>query len=149
MRPALLALLVASACERAPGEHPGREVLVPNERAGANYSPLVRGREPVYLSGMVGIDPATGKLVTGGVGAETTQALARIEATLAEAGLSLDDVVKCTVFLADMADYDTMNAAYREVWTGAPPARTTVQALPPMGAGVEIECIASAEATAR
>jgi 2-iminobutanoate/2-iminopropanoate deaminase len=93
---------------------------------------------------MVGIDPATDQLVPGGTGPETTQALARIRATLEQGGLSLDDVVKCTVFLADMGDYELMNAAYRPVWKGDPPARTTVQALPPMGAAVEIECIASA-----
>lgn len=119
----------------------GRDVLL--TPASPNFSPAVRVGQTVFLSGNVGIDPATGKLVSGGVGPETEQALRRIEGTLQQIGLDLGDVAKCTVFLANMKDYEAMNEVYRTVWPAEPPARTTVQAKPPVDARVEIECIAA------
>ena len=97
----------------------------------------------VYTAGQVALDPATGKLVPGGVEAETVQVLANLSAVLSEAGSGLDRVVKTTVFLADMADFQVMNAIYAEAFGGHRPARSTIQvAALPLGARVEIEVVA-------
>lgn len=109
------------------------------------FSSAVRGGDILYVSGNLGNVPGKFELVAGGVAAETRQALENIRESLAVAGSSLDRVVKCTVFLADMADFQSMNEAYREFFPIDPPARTTVavKALA-MNARVEIECIALA-----
>lgn len=98
----------------------------------------------VFLSGQLGLDPATGALAPGGVEAETRQALINIVAVLGEMGLKPLDVVKTTVFLRDMGDFAKMNAVYGEVFSSEFPARSTVavRALPKDGA-VEIEVIAA------
>ena len=99
----------------------------------------------VFTAGQVALDPATGKLVTGGVGAETVQVLANLSAVLNEAGSGLDRVVKTTVFLADLADFQVMNAIYAEAFGGHRPARSTIQVAGlPLGARVEIEAVALA-----
>jgi reactive intermediate/imine deaminase len=109
------------------------------------FSSAVRGGDILYVSGNLGNVPGKFELVAGGVAAQTRQALENIRESLAVAGSSLDRVVKCTVFLADMADFQAMNQAYREFFPIDPPARTTVavKALA-MNARVEIECIALA-----
>jgi 2-iminobutanoate/2-iminopropanoate deaminase len=91
------------------------------------YAQAVRVGRTVYLSGQLGLDPATGKLVAGGVEAETRQALVNCRAILAAAGLTLADVVQAQVFLADMNDYQAVNAIYAEHFPAAPPARAAVQ----------------------
>jgi 2-iminobutanoate/2-iminopropanoate deaminase len=97
----------------------------------------------VYTAGQVALDPATGKLVPGGVEPETVQVLANLSAVLREAGSGLDHVVKTTVFLADLADFQVMNAIYAEAFGAHRPARSTVQvAALPLGARVEIEAVA-------
>jgi 2-iminobutanoate/2-iminopropanoate deaminase len=97
----------------------------------------------VFCSGQVGIDPRTAEVVTGGVAAETRQALTNLSAVLEAAGSSLERVVKTTVFLADMGDFAAMNAVYAELFPAPPPARSTVQvARLPRDARVEIEAIA-------
>ena len=107
------------------------------------YSQAVRQGAFLFLSGQVGLDPATKALVPGGLEAETTRALENIRAVLDAAGASLDQVVKTTVFLADMKDFQAMNAIYARVFGAARPARSTVQvAALPLGARVEIEAIA-------
>jgi 2-iminobutanoate/2-iminopropanoate deaminase len=107
------------------------------------YSPAVRSGDWLFSSGQMGMDPATGELVSGGTAAETRQALRNCACLLEAAGGSLSDVLKTTVFLRDMADFANMNAAYAESFPHDPPARTTIQAAAlPKGAGVEIECIA-------
>jgi 2-iminobutanoate/2-iminopropanoate deaminase len=148
-RPASLAVVALCAvpllaCDvKGPGPTaPTRQVI--GEVTSPNYSPAVRVGDLVFLSGSVGLDPSTKALVPGGIQAETRQTLANIEQTLATTDLDLGDVAKCTVFLADMADYGAMNQVYSKVWPAEPPARTTVQALPPMDARVEIECVAAA-----
>jgi 2-iminobutanoate/2-iminopropanoate deaminase len=113
------------------------------------YSQAVKftsaGASLVYTAGQVALDPATGKLVPGGVGAETVQVLANLSAVLCAAGSGLDRVVKTTVFLADMADFQAMNSIYAEAFAGHRPARSTVQvAALPLGARVEIEAVALA-----
>ena len=109
------------------------------------YSQAVRCGDLLFTSGQVGFDPGTGVLVPGGVDAEARQVLANLSAVLQAAGLSLGDVVKTTVFLADMNDFATVNAIYGEAFAGVSvmPARSTVQvARLPRDARVEIEAIA-------
>lgn len=99
----------------------------------------------VYTAGQVALDPRSGKLVAGGVEAETIQVFANLAAVLREAGSGLDRVVKTTVFLADLADFQVVNAIYAEAFGGHRPARSTVQvAALPLGARVEIEAVALA-----
>jgi 2-iminobutanoate/2-iminopropanoate deaminase len=101
------------------------------------------GNRMVYTAGQVGLDPASGALVTGGIAAETERVLANLDAVLRGAGLSLADVVKTTVFLADMGEFQAMNQVYAKHFTGDPPARTTVAVAGlPVGARVEIEAVA-------
>lgn len=97
----------------------------------------------VFTAGQVGIDPATGKIVEGGIQAQTKQALTNVRAVLETAGSSLDQVVKTTVFLQDMGEFALMNEVYATFFTGDYPARSAVQvAALPAGAAVEIEAIA-------
>ena len=98
----------------------------------------------VFLSGQLPIDPATGAFPEGGVQAQTRQSILNVQAILAEAGLTLANVVKTTVFLADMADFGAMNEVYASFFTAPFPARSAVavKALP-KDALVEIECIAA------
>ena len=116
------------------------------ERAGLNlpYSDAVRAGNLLFLSGTIGAAPPSRRPVEGGVGAETRQALENVKANLEAHGSSLDRVVKCSVFLADISDFERMNAVYREYFPANKPARTTVGVSGlPMGARVEIECIAA------
>lgn len=98
----------------------------------------------VYISGQVPLDPATGKLVDGGIRAQAERVLANIGAILEAAGLGYEHVVKTTVLLADIADFAAVNAVYARFFTGAVlPARAAFQvAALPLGAGVEIEAVA-------
>jgi len=112
--------------------------------SGLPLSPAVLGAgDAVYLSGQVGQDPATGRLVEGGVAAQTEQALRNLEAVLAAAGKTLDDVVRVGVYLTNMGDFAGMNEVYAR-WFAAPyPARTTIGvAALPLGATVEIDLVA-------
>jgi 2-iminobutanoate/2-iminopropanoate deaminase len=97
----------------------------------------------LYCSGQIGLDPASGELVKGDVAAQTERALSNLEAVLAAGGFGLADVVKTTVFLADMADFARMNEVYGKRFGAAPPARSTVAvAALPKGARVEVEAVA-------
>ncbi|KAF7585714.1 hypothetical protein BBP40_010251 [Aspergillus hancockii] len=97
----------------------------------------------VYCSGQIGLDPATGELVQGTVGARTRQAIKNLEAVLRAAGSSLENVVKVNIFLTDMDDFSAMNEAYHPLFADPKPVRTcvSVKALP-FGTDVEIECSA-------
>jgi 2-iminobutanoate/2-iminopropanoate deaminase len=97
----------------------------------------------VFCSGQIGLDPATGELVPGGVEAEADRALRNLAAVLDAAGLAMADVVKTTLFLADIGDFQRVNAVYGKHMPDPPPARSTfaVGALP-KGARVEVEAIA-------
>ena len=107
------------------------------------FSPAVRAGKTLFLSGQVGIDPATGALVRGGGGAEVDQIFKNIGAVLAAAGKDLGDVVKANVYLAHMDDYAAMNEAYARAFGKPYPARTCVGvAALPLNARVEIEAIA-------
>jgi 2-iminobutanoate/2-iminopropanoate deaminase len=108
------------------------------------YSQAVAAGGMVFLSGQLALDPATGALVAGGIKEQTEQAFKNIEAILAEAGLTTDNVVKTTVFLADINDFAAMNEVYANHFSGNFPARSAVQvAALPKGGLVEIECIAT------
>lgn len=112
--------------------------------AGA-YSPAIRAGDFVYVSGQVPKDPATGSMVSGGVGPQTKQVIANLGAALAPAGATLEDVVAITAYLASIDDWDSFNDAYREAMPQPFPTRTTV------GAGlhgflVEISAVAYAPA---
>lgn len=120
-----------------------RDALFPDGlvRPKAPYSPLVRSGDHVYTAGQVGFD-AGGQLVAGGIAAQTTQALANLELCLRAAGCTLGDVVKVSVFLADLSEFEAFNALYREAFDEPYPARTTVQAGLAAGIRVEIEAVA-------
>jgi 2-iminobutanoate/2-iminopropanoate deaminase len=97
----------------------------------------------IFVSGQVGQDPATGKLVTGGVTAEAEQALRNLAAVLAARGRSLDHVTRVGIFLTSMTDFPAVNEVYARHFRSPYPARTTVGvAALPLGAGVEIDAIA-------
>jgi len=106
------------------------------------FSAAVRAGDLLFLSGAIGIDPSTGALAPGGIQPETRQTLENIRNRVALFGSSMDRVVKCTVFLADMAEWGAMNEVYRTYFPN-PPARSAlgVSGLA-LGARVEIECIA-------
>jgi 2-iminobutanoate/2-iminopropanoate deaminase len=107
------------------------------------YSQAIVAGGFVFVSGQLPVDPATGTLLTGDIGAMTRQIFANLEAVLTAAGSSLAKVAKVTVFLADMNDFQAMNAAYAEFFPATPPARSTVQvARLPRDARIEIEAIA-------
>ena len=109
------------------------------------YNQAVKAAGLLFCSGQIALDPATGEMVgSGDVEAETRQVLANLQAVLAAAGCSPQQVVRTTVFLADLADFAKVNALYAEVFgAGVSPARACVQvAALPKGGRVEIECMA-------
>ena len=107
------------------------------------YSQAVEANGTLYISGQVAIDPATGKLVEGGITEQTTQVLKNIRAILTAAGYTLNDVVKSTCLLSDMSDFKAMNEVYARFYTADQPARAAfaVKGLP-LGALIEIETVA-------
>ena len=110
------------------------------------YSIAIRTAGLVFTAGQVGLDPASGELVPGGIEAQTRQVLTNLSNVLAAAGSSLVQVVKTTVFLKSMDDFTKMNAVYAEFFPAQPPARSTVAVAGlPKGAAVEIEAVASLE----
>lgn len=107
------------------------------------YSQAIRAGDLVFLSGQVPIDPKTGELVTGDIAVQTERVLDNLAAVLAAAGCSFAHVVKTTIYLVDLADFQLVNQTYAKRFTGAPPARATVQVSAlPKGARVEIDAIA-------
>ena len=107
------------------------------------YSQAIRVGDFVFCAGQAGLDPITGRLVEGGIEAETRRVLQNLAGALEAAGSSLSRVVKTTVFLTNLDDFQKMNAIYAEFFPSAPPARSTVQVSRlPAGACVEIEAIA-------
>lgn len=107
------------------------------------YSQAVRAGSLVFLSGQIPLDPRTGQMVEGGVEAQAEQVMKNLEAVLRAAGCSFADVVKSTIFLADLGDFGKVNEIYGKRFSANPPARATVQvAALPRGARVEIDMIA-------
>jgi len=110
------------------------------------YSQAIRCGQFIYTSGQVALDPTSGELVGEDVQAQTHRVLQNIQAVLASAGTSLNNIVKTTVFLARMSDFQAMNAIYASYFTGLAPARSTVAVAElPRKALVEIECVALVE----
>lgn len=107
------------------------------------YSQAIVAGQLLFCSGQIPLDPVTGQMVGADVAAQTRRVLENVRAILVAADLAFDDVVKTTVFLADMNDFTAMNAVYAEYFTAPAPARSTVQAARlPRDARVEIEIIA-------
>jgi 2-iminobutanoate/2-iminopropanoate deaminase len=117
---------------------------VPNApKAVGPYSPVVRAGGMVFLSGQLGINPATGQLVGADIQSQTEQVLANLKAVLGHVGLTFADVVKSTIFLTDLGNFQTVNTLYAEALGGHKPARSTFQVSAlPLGGIVEIEMIA-------
>ncbi|MDA1313384.1 MAG: Rid family detoxifying hydrolase [Acidobacteria bacterium] len=110
------------------------------------YSHAVKAGGFIYVSGQASINPKTKKLAPGTVTQETHQTIKNIRSILKAAGAGLKDVIKCSVFLADIRDFAEMNKVYEEYFGAAKPARTTVSAaLPAHGLKVEIDCVAYKE----
>lgn len=122
-----------------------REVIATSEAPAAigPYSQAIRAAGLIFTSGQIAIDPATSQVVAGDVRAQTERVLQNVAAILAAAGSSLGKVVRCTVFLKNMADFAPMNEVYGKYFKEAPPARSTVEvARLPKDVLVEIDAIA-------
>lgn len=123
----------------------GKKIINTDKAPGAigPYSQAVRTENMVFTAGQIGLDPATMEIVSGGIEAETRQALNNLKQVLEAANSGLNYVVKTTVFLQNMADFPRMNAVYAEFFPENPPARSAVEvAALPKGVEVEIEAIA-------
>jgi 2-iminobutanoate/2-iminopropanoate deaminase len=109
------------------------------------YSQAVRVGSTIYCAGQIPLDPKTGQIVTGGIEVQTRRVMDNVTAILKAEGLTCENIVKTTIFLVDLADFQTVNEIYGSYFEQAPPARSTVQvAALPKGARVEIEAIAIA-----
>ena len=109
------------------------------------YSQAISVDGWLYCSGQIPLDPATGKMVDGGTDAQARQVLRNMTAVLEAAGLGMADVVRTTIFLVDLGEFGLVNEIYAEAFGDAKPARATVEVSAlPMGARVEIDCIARA-----
>ncbi|MEY2480980.1 MAG: 2-iminobutanoate/2-iminopropanoate deaminase [Verrucomicrobiota bacterium] len=110
------------------------------------YSQAVRVGSTIYCAGQVPLDPKSGQIVSGGIDAQTRRVLENITAVLKAEGLTFANIVKTTIFLTDLADFQTMNEIYGSYFQQQPPARSTVQVSAlPKGAKIEIEVIAVAD----
>jgi 2-iminobutanoate/2-iminopropanoate deaminase len=118
----------------------------PRPFAGAPYNQAIQAGGLVFCAGQVALDPESGKLIDGDVAAQTHRALQSLQAILEGAGSGLDQVVKTTVFMTDLAEFGAMNEVYATYFVNDPPARSTVQVAGlPAGARVEVEAIALAD----
>jgi 2-iminobutanoate/2-iminopropanoate deaminase len=156
MRPTLAAFLLmlptVTLAQSVPAAAvPDVEYLTPDGPPTRPFSPAVRVGDLLFLSGKIGTDPAAGgKLVEGGIQAETRRTLENIRDVLERSGSSLDRVVKCTVMMADMAEWERMNEVYATFFPTHKPARSAFGASGlALGARVEIECIATVAPKAR
>jgi 2-iminobutanoate/2-iminopropanoate deaminase len=109
------------------------------------YSQAVASGDFVFVSGQIALDPKTSKIVEGGIEAQTIRVLENIKKILESVDLSLSDVVKTSVFLGDISDFQAFNRVYSRYFETAPPARTTVQANLMVGVLVEIDAIAQSK----
>jgi 2-iminobutanoate/2-iminopropanoate deaminase len=109
------------------------------------YSQAVRCGDAIYVSGQLGIDPATGHLVSGGIREQTRQLFENIQAIVEAAGSSMKSVTKVTVYIADWSDFAAFNEVYGQIFAAPYPARTTIQNSRPLGALVGADAIAASE----
>ena len=120
------------------------EVIPATSGPARPFSPAVKANGFIWLSGQIGTDSTGARIVPGGIQAETRQTMNNIRDILARSGSSMDKVVKCTVFILDMAEWPAMNEVYITYFKGPPPARSAAGASGlALGARVEIECIAA------
>jgi 2-iminobutanoate/2-iminopropanoate deaminase len=139
-----LAVVAAVAFIAAPLAAQDHQVIHVNEPPGLPFSSATRVGNLLFLAGQVGNTPGTRQLADTGIAGQTRQAFENIKTVLTAAGSSLERVVKCTVFLTSMGDYQVMNAVYATYFPKDPPARSTVAGSGlALGARVEIECIAT------
>jgi len=139
------AVVIAATMSAAPQTAGSKKPIFGGAKPLGPYTPGIDVGNFVFLSGQIGISPATGKLIEGGVEAESRQAMENLGRVLKEAGLGYENVVKTTIFLADIGDYAAVNEIYASFFTGdsPPPARSTLQvAAIPAGASIEIDFIA-------
>lgn len=109
------------------------------------YSQAVLKNGTLYVSGQIALNPSSGELVTGNISLETHQVMKNLQAVLAEADLTFDHIVKCTIFIRSMEDFPLINEAYGMYFNSHPPARETVEVSRlPKNVNVEISCIAVA-----
>lgn len=141
-----LALSTLAACgSRRAASRPVAEYLTPYGPPTRPFSPAVRVGNLLFLSGQIGTT-STGALIPGGIEAETRQTLENIRDVLQRTGSSMDRVVKCTVMLADMREWDAMNTVYTSYFPRDKPARSSFGATGlALGARVEIECLATVD----
>jgi 2-iminobutanoate/2-iminopropanoate deaminase len=141
----VFALLISAVAVGAERTKPEFLVSQDPARRDLPFSEAVRVGDLMFLSGQIGFDSATGQLVPGGIKAEARQALTLMKETLTRNGASLADVVKCTVFLADIAEWPAFNEVYGEFFKKPFPARSAMAVNGLVrNARVEVECIASA-----
>jgi len=148
------ALVFALGCQTAAPSHVSRppEYLASPDAAALAlpFSEAVRAGDLLFVSGQIGNLPGKRELVPGGIGPEAARALENIKAILERHGSSMDDVVKCTVFLADIGEWPAFNEVYRRAFPRHFPARSALAASGlVMGARVEVECIAHSPSAAR
>jgi len=140
---ALLACGITAAGQQKSESVKRRAVNLPGATPNGLFSAAVVSGDLVFTSGQIGVDPKTGQLAEGGTAGQLEQVFKNLAAALEAAGSSTEHILKATVFLADMADYNTMNELYRKQFKGDPPARTTIQvAALPRNARIEIEAVA-------
>lgn len=124
----------------------GKKQVVATDKAAlpvGPYSQAIQAGDFIFVAGEKGLDPKTGKIVEGGITAETRQTLENVKAILEEAGASMDDAVRSVVYMTDMGQFAEMNGVYAEYFTVDPPPRSCVQVVAlPAGAHVEIEITA-------
>ena len=136
---------IACVCVCALGQTtaPSKRRVVKTGPPNGIFSPAIITGDLVFTSGQIGIDPKTSQFPEGGFEAQFHQVFKNLTAVLEASGSGVDHMVKATVFLADMNDYNTLNELYRKQFKGDPPARTTVQvARLPRDARIEIEAVA-------
>lgn len=135
--------LLLAGCVNQPRSTTEYHPAAPLDGQPMPFSEAVRAGDMLYLAGQIGNMPGKRQLVPGGIGPEATQAMENIRAVLARRGASLDQVVKCTVFLADIKDWPAFNEVYVQYFKQNLPARSALAASGlALGARVEVECIA-------
>jgi reactive intermediate/imine deaminase len=144
MRTVLVALLLAGCGSHLANAQDRQVIQMPGASVGLPFSSAVRVGNVLYLSGQLGNLPGTRQLADTGIVGQTRQTFENIKAVLAYAGSALERVFKCTVFLANIADYPKMNEVYASYFPEDPPVRSTVAGSGlALGARVEIECLAT------
>jgi 2-iminobutanoate/2-iminopropanoate deaminase len=143
MKRLILAVVAIACLGTYAGAQTSKRKVVKTGPPNGIFSPAIVVGDLVFTSGQIGLDPKTGQFPEGGIEAQLEQVFRNLTAVLEASGSSIDHVVKATVFLADMNDYNTMNELYRKKFKGDPPARSTVQvARLPRDARIEIEVVA-------